>query len=113
MKTQPFHDPRAHDLLSRVGEDVSLLSQDVRNLVSHAARHTVPEGTREIAGIARQRLAERRELTAAQLRALGESCGKPAAWVGGALAVGLLAAGVYALCSHNGNHAAADARAGL
>ena len=96
MNTQPFQDPRANDLLSRVSQDVSLLRQDVGNLFSHAARHTLPEGARELADTARNRLAAGRLYTAEHLRTLRSQVNQPAtAWVGGAVLVGLLAAGVY------------------
>jgi hypothetical protein len=95
----PFQDPRANDLLSRVSQDVSLLRQDIGNLFSHAAQHTLPEGARELADTARNRLAAGRNFSAAQLRALRSQVNQPAAaWVGGAVVVGLLAAGIYLFC---------------
>ncbi len=93
----PFQDPRASDLLSRVSNDVSLLRQDIANLVSHTTRHTLPEGARGLVDTARNRLSDGRLYSAAQLRALrGQIHNQPAtAWVGGAVVVGLIAAGVY------------------
>jgi hypothetical protein len=89
MKTSStIQDPRASGLISRIGEDVSLLSQDVRNLLSHTARHTVPEGARELADRARHQLNQPKAL-----------------WLGGALAVGLLAAGTYLVTRGNGHDA--------
>jgi hypothetical protein len=89
-------DPRANDLLSRVSEDISLLRQDIGNLFTHARRHTLPEAARGISDTARQRLLTGREFTTEQLRALRSQIQQPAtAWVGGAVLVGLLAAGVY------------------
>jgi signal transduction histidine kinase len=99
MTNTPFQDPRASDLLSRVSDDVSLLRQDVTNLLSHAARHTLPSGARDLADSARNRLAAGKLYSADQLRALRGQVNQPAAaWVGGALAVGLIAAGIYLFC---------------
>lgn len=101
MNTTPFLDPRANDLLSRVSEDVSLLRQDIGHLLSHTARHTLPEGMRELAGTARTRLAAGRHNSTTHLRALRQQMTQPAAaWVGGALLVGLVAAGMYLFCKN-------------
>jgi len=99
MSASPFQDPRANELLSRVSEDVSLLRQDIGNLFSHTTRHTLPAGARELADTARNRLAAGRVYSAAQLRALRDQVNQPAAaWVGGAVVVGLIAAGIYWFC---------------
>jgi hypothetical protein len=99
MNTTSFQDPRANDLLSRVSEDISLLRQDLGHLVSHTARHTVPAGMRGLADSARSRLASGRVYSAEHLRALRDQVNQPAtAWVGGALVVGLIAAGIYLFC---------------
>lgn len=96
MNTQPFQDPKANSLLSRVSEDVALLRQDVGHLIHHAARHTLPETARGLADGARTRLLAGREYTTEHLRSLGQQLNRPAtAWVGGAVLVGLLAAGAY------------------
>jgi len=103
MNTTPFQDPRATDLLSRVSEDVSLLRQDIGQLLSHTARHTLPSGARELADSARSRLASGKVYTAEQLRALRSQINQPTtAWVGGALVVGLIAAGIYLFCKDDG-----------
>ena len=99
MNASPFQDPRANDLLSRVSEDVSLLRQDIGHLVSHTTRHTLPAGVRGLADTARNRLAAGKLYSAEQLRALRSQVNQPAAaWVGGAVFVGLLAAGIYLFC---------------
>jgi hypothetical protein len=99
MNTSPFQDPRATDLLSRVSEDVSMLRKDIGNLFSHTARHTLPAGARELADTARNRLTSGRNYSAEHLRALRDQVNQPAtAWIGGALAVGLIAAGIYWFC---------------
>jgi hypothetical protein len=99
MNASPFQDPRANDLLSRVSEDVSLLRQDIGHLVSHATRHTLPAGVRGLADTARTRLAAGRVYSAEHLRALRSQVNQPAtAWVGGAVVVGLIAAGIYWFC---------------
>jgi len=97
----PFHDSRAAGLLSRVREDIAHLRQDVGNLVQHTARHTLPEGARGLADTARHRLAAGGSYAATRLRSLTQSPPRQAIGiVGGALLVGLLAAGAYALCKN-------------
>jgi hypothetical protein len=99
MSTSPFQDSRANDLLSRVSDDVSLLRQDIGNLLSHTARHTLPSGARELADTARNRLAAGKVYSAAHLRALRDQVNQPAtAWIGGAVVVGIIAAGIYWFC---------------
>ena len=99
MNSSPFQDPRTNDLLSRVSEDVSLLRQDIGQLVSHATRHTLPAGMRGLADSAKSHLAAGRSYSAEQLRALRNQVNQPVtAWVGGALVVGLIAAGIYLFC---------------
>ncbi|MEI6176030.1 MAG: hypothetical protein WCS43_03990 [Verrucomicrobiota bacterium] len=100
MSASPFQDPRANDLLSRVSDDVSLLRQDIGNLLSHTTRHTLPAGMRGLADSAKTRLASGKLYTAEQLRVLRGQVNQPAAaWVGGALLFGVIAAGVYLFCS--------------
>lgn len=104
MSNTPFHDPRAGDLLSRVGEDISLLRDDVRHLIRHTTRHTLPVGARELAESARESLAAGKLRAAGQLRALRDQPNQPATWLGGAIVVGLIAAGIYWFCNE-GCHA--------
>jgi hypothetical protein len=99
----PFTDSRASGLLSRVREDISLLRQDVGHLVQHTTRHTVPEGARGLADHARHRLAAGGAYASSRLRSLRENPPRQALGIlGGALLVGLLAAGAYALCQGGG-----------
>ena len=98
MNKSAFHDSRVGDLLSRVGEDISMLRDDVRHLVSHTARQILPAGAREIARSARGTLEAGRLHAADRMRSLREHPNQPATWVGGALVAGLLAAGVYWFC---------------
>jgi hypothetical protein len=99
MNPTSSQDPRTTDLLSRVSQDVSLLRQDIGQLLSHAAHHTLPSSARELADSARTRLASGKLYTAEQLRALRNQIQQPAtAWIGGAVVVGLIAAGIYLFC---------------
>jgi hypothetical protein len=92
----PFQDPRTNDLLSRVSQDVSLLRQDIGRLFSHTTRHTLPEGVRGLADTAKNHLASSKLYSAEHLRALRDQAKQPAAaWIGGAVVIGLLAAGTY------------------
>jgi hypothetical protein len=97
--SNPFQDPGASKLLSRVREDISLLRGDVAKLLSYTTRYTLPKGAREIAGSARQGLSAGGSYAAQRLRSIGCSPKRQAAGVvAGAAIVGLLAVGVYALC---------------
>lgn len=90
-----MNDPRAQDLLSRVSEDVSLLRQDIRNLISHTSRHTLPSGARDLADTAKHRLASGRQYSRAQLQAIRDE--PRSTLVAGIALIGLLAAGIYLL----------------
>ena len=99
MSHSPFQDDRAAGLLSRVREDIGHLRQDVSNLLHHTTRHTLPEGARGLAGSARDQLAAGRTYAVDRLRSLRSSPPRQAIGVlGGALLVGAIAAGIYAIC---------------
>ncbi len=99
MNHSPFNDSRAAGLLTRVREDISHLRHDVGNLVNHTARHTLPQGARGLADNARQQLFAGGSYAANRLRSLSANPPRQAIGViGGAILVGILAAGVYALC---------------
>lgn len=111
MNAITFQDPRTNDLLSRVGEDVSLLRQDVANLFTHTTRRALPNGARQLADNAKNRLSAGKLYTSEHLQALKNHVHQPAAaWVGGAAAVGLLAvAGAYMLFRSNHHNGQANA----
>ena len=99
MSASLFKDPRASDLLSRVSEDITLLRNDISKLATHTARHTLPSSARSLADTAKNSLAAGRNYSSEQLRALRDQMNQPAsAWIGGAVVVGLIAAGVYWFC---------------
>ena len=98
MNTVTLKDNRAIDLLSRVGDDISVLRDDMRHLLSHTARHTLPTGARELAQSARGGLAAGRQHAVDHLRDLRAHPNQPATWVGGAVFIGLLAAGIFWFC---------------
>ncbi|MBX3741871.1 MAG: hypothetical protein KF712_12815 [Akkermansiaceae bacterium] len=99
MSQSPFNDRRALNLLSRVGDDLSQLRQDVASLISHTAHRTVPDGARQLADTARHQLENGGAYAAARLRALRSSPPREAAGIaGGLLLAGLIAFGVYAIC---------------
>ena len=94
----PFHDRRTSSLFGRVREDLSHLREDMGNLVHHTARYAVPQHAREIADTARHRLVEGGHYAASRLRSLRSSPPRQAIGVlGGAILVGVLAAGIYAI----------------
>lgn len=99
MNRSSLQDSRAAALLSRVREDIAHLRQDVGNLARHTTLHTLPEGARELAENARHQLAAGGSYAASRLRALRSSPPRTSIGViGGAVLVGALAAGIYALC---------------
>lgn len=105
MNSSPFNDSRSTGLMNRVREDVSTLRDDIRHLISHTTRQTLPNGAREIAGQAKQQIAARGAHAASRIRDLGTR--HPAGLIGGAVVIGLLAAGAYALTHpHNGTQSA-------
>lgn len=100
--SNPFHDPGAAKLLSRVREDISHLRGDMTKLLTYTTRYTLPKGAREIAGNARQGLVASRSYATKQLRALGTSPPRQVLGVlAGAAIVGLLAVAVYAVCQND------------
>ena len=95
--SNPFHDPGAAKLLSKVREDITDLRGDVHKLLTYTTRYTLPKGARELAGTARQGLASGRTYATQHLRSLGASPPRQAfGLLAGVAIIGLLAAGVYA-----------------
>jgi uncharacterized membrane protein YebE (DUF533 family) len=102
MNTPLFSDRRVNSLLNRVREDISNLRDDVGSLLTHASRETLPSGAREIADQAKNRFAAGSAFAASRLRNLrSQPPTQSAGWIGGAVVVGLVAYGVYALCRNN------------
>ncbi len=97
MSTNPFEDKHASKLLSKVREDLSSLRSDVRSLLGHATRHTLPEGAREIARSGRERLASGRDYAAERVRWVGQSAREHPAGVSaaGLVLLAVAAAGVW------------------
>lgn len=101
MNSSLFNDRRAAGLLTRVREDVSHLREDIGSLLSHTTKKTLPNGARELADQAKSQLAAGGAYAASRLRDFrGQPPKQSASWIGGALVVGLLAYGVYALCQN-------------
>jgi uncharacterized membrane protein YebE (DUF533 family) len=99
MNSSPFTDRRANGLLNRVREDVSHLREDIGNLLSHTTKKTLPNGARDLAEQAKHQLAASGAYAASRLRDFRRQPPRQSAgWVGGAMVVGLLAYGAYALC---------------
>ncbi|WP_035607047.1 hypothetical protein [Haloferula sp. BvORR071] len=95
--SNPFHDPGAAKLLSKVREDISDLRGDVTKLLTYTTRYTLPKGAREIAGSARQGLSASGSYAKARLNALSSSAPRQAFGIlSGAAIVGILAVGVIA-----------------
>jgi hypothetical protein len=99
MKAPLLKDPKVSGLLDRVREDVSLLRSDIGSLLSHATQRTLPNGARGLADQAKHQLAAGGAYAASRLRDFRSPPPRHSAgWIGGAVIVGLLAYGAYALC---------------
>ena len=98
MSHFPFHGSRTSGLLSRVRDDISHLRHDMANLLTHTTRHSLPRGARDLADTARHQLAAGGSYAASRLRSMRESPPKQALGIlGGAILVGIIAAGFYAI----------------
>jgi len=104
MSNSPFEDKRAAQLLSRVGEDLSSLRNDMKMLVGHTTRHTLPDGARELARSGRSQLLSGRDYAADRVRYIGRSARQHPAGVSmaGVLLLGAVAAGIYYLLKGEG-----------
>jgi hypothetical protein len=104
MNPTLFNDRRTTGLLNRVRDDISMLRDDIANLLTHTTRETLPNGAREIADQAKNQFAAGSAYAASRLRSLRglphPSSSQSAGLVGGAVVAGLVAYGVYMLC-HN------------
>lgn len=99
MSHSPFYDRRAARLLSRVGDDLVHLRQDIGNLIHQTTRRTLPAGAKDLAEQARNQLSAGGAYAASRLRHL-KSSPPPKEAIGsavGVVAVGLLAFGAYSL----------------
>lgn len=102
MSTLLFNDRRATGLLNRVREDATHLREDIGNLLSHTTKQTLPNSAHVLADRAKLQLAAGGAYAASRLRNLRvQPPTQSAGWIGGAVVVGLLAFGAYALC-HKG-----------
>ena len=99
MNHSTLQDSRTVGLLSRVREDIAHLRQDVGNLARHTTFQTLPQSARELAEGARHRIAAGSSYAASRLRSFRASPPRQAFGViGGAILIGALAAGIYAVC---------------
>ncbi|MEY3897252.1 MAG: hypothetical protein RLZZ214_2773 [Verrucomicrobiota bacterium] len=110
MNSSLLLDRRATGLLNRVREDVSLLRNDIGNLLSDTTHRTLPKSVHEISDRAKNQLAAGSAYATSRIREIGRSSGPSACWIGGALALGLVAYGAYSICRNNcaSRNAAAD-----
>jgi hypothetical protein len=94
-------DKKAMGLLHRVRDDLFHLRDDVNDLWSHTTRKALPKAARDLGDLASARLAAGGEMAADRLRQSISRYAAPrhphSGWISGALVVGLLAAGAYAL----------------
>lgn len=102
MSHSPFRDRRASNLLNRVRDDISNLREDIGSLFLHTTKNTVPNSARDFADQAKSQLAAGSAYAANRFRSLRhQPTRQSAGWIGGAVVVGLLAVGVYALIKAN------------
>lgn len=104
MKNVLFNDQRAIGLLHRVRQDMSVLGRDLRELVSHTTLEAIPGNARDLANQAVRKLADGGAYATSRLRNLHPtSRDETRGWVGGALVVGLLSMGIYAIYRNAGH----------
>lgn len=102
MSHSKFTDRRTNSLLNRVRDDIANLREDIGSLFHHTTNTTVPNGARELADQARSQIAAGGAYAASRLRQFrGQPTRDAAPWIGGAVVVGLLAVGAYALIRAN------------
>jgi hypothetical protein len=99
MSNPIFDDKRTGQLLSRVREDISSLRHDMRSLLRHTTRHTVPDGARGLARSGRDQLLHGRDYAADRVRWVGRSAREHPAGVSmaGVVLLGAVALGAYLL----------------
>lgn len=96
MSLNLTEDRKMKDLISRVGDDVSQLRNDISSLFSHTGRHTLPASARELRAQARDRLYAGGEFAASYLR---QHPGRSSVGIlGGLLLLGAAGTGIYYLC---------------
>jgi len=97
MSDNTFEDRRAAQLLARVGEDLSSLKHDVRTLLGHTTRHTIPDGARHLARSGGERLASGRDQALAGARRVSHVAREHPAGIslGGLVLLGAVAFGAY------------------
>lgn len=102
MSHSPFRDRRASSLINRVREDISNLREDIGSLFLHTTKNTVPNSARDLADQAKSQLAAGGAYAVDRFRSLRhQPTRQSAGWIGGAVVVGLLAFGAYALIKAN------------
>ncbi len=104
MRNLPL-DRKATNLLERVRKDICHLRDDMSDLWSHTTRKSLPRAARGLGDLASNRLAAGGAYAAGRLRRSVHRH-TPArhhtgGWLTGALAVGLVAAGVYAFVKNS------------
>jgi hypothetical protein len=120
MRSNPFQDRKTSSLLHRVRQDISHLREDLGSLLTHTTHRTLPRGARELAeqarsgardiadharsgaldlaGQAKSQLAAGGAYALSRVRDFrGQPRCQSTQWVGGAVVVGLLAYGAYAI----------------
>ncbi len=96
-------DKRVKHLLSRVGNDLGQLKEDVATLLSHTTHRTIPEGARELVHHAKARIDAGGEYAASRLSQFRKSPHPTRTEVvGGLLALAVIGAGICYLLSCNG-----------
>jgi len=94
-------DRRSVGLLNKVRNDITHLRDDVSELWDHAAHEAIPRAAKEIGDLASNGLAAGGAYAASRLRHSFDRYAphrrRSSGWLTGALAMGVVAAGVYAL----------------
>ncbi len=111
MNLPHLQDRHTASLLNRVRKDVSLLREDIGNLLSDTTHRALPNTAHEIAERAKHQLAAGSAYAVSRLRDLKSTPPPAVNWVGAAAILGLIALGAFAIHRRNSaNRQEADAQ---
>jgi hypothetical protein len=112
MKNVLLNDQKSKGLLHRIQQDMSVLGKDFRDLVSHTALEVIPCNAKDLANQAARKIKEGGAYATSKIRTINRSPqDETRGWVGGALVVGLLSMGIYAIYRAAGHEPANVANA--
>lgn len=101
MNLPLLQDRHTKSLLNRVRKDVSLLREDIANLLSDTTHRALPNTAHEITDREKHQFAAGGTYAVSRLRDLKATPPPTVGWVGGTAILGLIALGAYFIHSRN------------